>query len=689
MASFGAPPVSLRHGVRLVAQAASTVEQVLLAVGDQVGHVNISYASRMNKAVVVFLKDQKYVTELIESGLVLNEEYVQVSPLATPSTRITVSGVPLFIPNEALERELKLFDKRGRDDVAGQVGTAAVGQVRTAAVGQVRTAAVGQVEAVGTQQGLPSGSGRQKELQQAADNNEEKAKGALIRVRFTSMRDIDAPTTFFFNLERSVGQRKQMVCLRLPDGQVTSEPAEMRRHAVSFYTDLFKAKGYDVEASDELFQGLPQLSPAESDTLGSDITLEELTSAGQRDIQELQDSLALYRKASSAKVNWEKSEAVLVGQWSVGNRPSLPGSLGWGNRGLKVLGVWLGSEDMVAQSWEGLLGKVQAKLAKWKWLLPQLSYRGRVLVANNLVASSLWHRLQVITPPLGLMKQLQRLLVDFFWSGHHWVPASVLYLPVAEGGQGLVDITARTAAFRLQAAQRLLYGASPCWLAMARLLLCRAGGFGFDKHLFLLKAPAYEITGLAPFYCSVINAWKILSFTRPPDPQPGMWLFEEPLFDTGFFPGTLLPSSATLRNAFVEAGVVKLGHLAGSSTEELAEVTGIRSIRVLENLVDEVWQSLSPSHRTFALDADLADQWRKGHDYVFPALSVGPAVGEWREEDGLLLSLWTLTPGEFCSCSGKKLYLSCVKVLNLSSLAGVRESRWTDVFGLAFSPQGS
>ncbi|KAJ4941430.1 hypothetical protein JOQ06_011309 [Pogonophryne albipinna] len=185
----------------------------------------------------------------------------------------------------------------------------------------------------------------------------EKAKGALIRARFTSMRDIDAPTTFFFNLERSVGQRDQMVCLRLPDGQVTSEPAEMRRHAVSFYTDLFKAEGCDVEAADELLQGLPQLSPAESDTLGSDITLEELTSAGQRDIQELQDSLALYRKAASAKVNWEKSEAVLVGQWSVGNRPSLPGNLSWGKKGLKVLGVWLGSEDMVAQNWEGLLGQ--------------------------------------------------------------------------------------------------------------------------------------------------------------------------------------------------------------------------------------------------------------------------------------------------------------------------------------------
>ncbi|KAJ3598771.1 hypothetical protein NHX12_000058 [Muraenolepis orangiensis] len=399
------------------------------------------------------------------------------------------------------------------------------------------------------------------------------------------MRDIDAPTTFFFNLERSVGQRKQMVCLRLPDGQekafdrvdhtflaATLQAFGVGEHFLSWvkclYSDaccVVKVGGglsRPVPVKRGIRQGCPisgllysiaiepllcrlrnrlrglclpesaQAPPVVVSAYADDVSV---FIQGQRDIQELQDSLALYRKAASAKVNWEKSEAVLVGQWSVGNRPSLPGNLGWGNRGLKVLGVWLGSEDMVAQNWEGLLGKVQAKLAKWKWLLPQLSYRGRVLVANNLVASSLWHRLQVLTPPPGLMKQLQRLLVDFFWSGHHWVPASVLYLPVAEGGQGLVDITARTAAFRLQAAQRLLYGASPCWLAMARLLLWRAGGFGFDKHLFLLKAPAYEITGLAPFYCSVINAWKILSFTRPPDPRPGMWLFEEPLLDTGFF----------------------------------------------------------------------------------------------------------------------------------------------------------
>ena len=111
MASSLAPSLSLKHGVRLVPQPSSSVEQVLLVVGEQVGHGNIIYASRLNKALVVFFKDQNCVTQLIESGLTLDDEFLQVSPLALSTTRITVSGVPPFIPNEALEKELKRFGR--------------------------------------------------------------------------------------------------------------------------------------------------------------------------------------------------------------------------------------------------------------------------------------------------------------------------------------------------------------------------------------------------------------------------------------------------------------------------------------------------------------------------------------------------------------------------------------------------
>ena len=70
--------------------------------------------------------------------------------------------------------------------------------------------------------------------------------------------------------------------------------------------------------------------------------------------------------------------------------------------------------------------------------------------------------------------------MDFLWSGHHWRRAAVLHQLVHEGGQGLVDLESTVAAFRLQAAQKLLYSADICWGNPAWVLLQRASGTGLD-----------------------------------------------------------------------------------------------------------------------------------------------------------------------------------------------------------------
>lgn len=68
--SAGTPPPSIRQGVRVVPPGGNvTVEEVLLTVGKQVGHGNLSFASHMNKAVVVFLKEERHVHQLIRSAV--------------------------------------------------------------------------------------------------------------------------------------------------------------------------------------------------------------------------------------------------------------------------------------------------------------------------------------------------------------------------------------------------------------------------------------------------------------------------------------------------------------------------------------------------------------------------------------------------------------------------------------------
>ncbi|KAL6457542.1 hypothetical protein MHYP_G00345050 [Metynnis hypsauchen] len=52
--------------------------------------------------------------------------------------------------------------------------------------------------------------------------------------------------------------------------------------------------------------------------------------------------------------------------------------------------------------------------------------------------------MMVLEPPEELTRRLQKKVVYFFWSAQHWTRAAVVFLPVEEGGQGLVDIQSRS-----------------------------------------------------------------------------------------------------------------------------------------------------------------------------------------------------------------------------------------------------
>lgn len=123
--------------------------------------------------------------------------------------------------------------------------------------------------------------------------------------------------------------------------------------------------------------------------------------SGSNDVNVLLKTLNDFNFLSSAKVNWKKSEAILVGKWLRGE-PKLPEDVKWTRDGFKYLGVFLGSENVVKMNFEGTVEKVKGRLDKWKFLLPKMSYKGCILIINNLVASTLWHRLACIDPPVDI-----------------------------------------------------------------------------------------------------------------------------------------------------------------------------------------------------------------------------------------------------------------------------------------------
>ncbi len=165
-----------------------------------------------------------------------------------------------------------------------------------------------------------------------------------------------------------------------------------------------------------------------------------------------------------------KNRKLLVGSVEAAKSAQAAWRTSMGERGAESVGVgvFLGTEGFKSKNWDGVKEKVCTWMSKWKWLLPQLSYRGRVLVVNNLVASTLWHRLITLTSPRDLIEDIQRAILDFFWSGKHWIQAAVLYLPVTEGGQGLSQKL-------LHLDCKFFYSCDPRWLDTAQLLMRRVG----------------------------------------------------------------------------------------------------------------------------------------------------------------------------------------------------------------------
>ena len=68
------------------------------------------------------------------------------------------------------------------------------------------------------------------------------ARGALVRSRFRGASEMDVPSQFFFGLERKNGQRRFIHSMRSDSGEVLTEAAAIRRHAVGFYKGLFRSE---------------------------------------------------------------------------------------------------------------------------------------------------------------------------------------------------------------------------------------------------------------------------------------------------------------------------------------------------------------------------------------------------------------------------------------------------------------
>lgn len=96
--------------------------------------------------------------------------------------------------------------------------------------------------------------------------------GTLARSCILHLKETDAPSSIFFNLEKLVARSKQMAWFQLLGDRITTVLEEMKAHARSFCGRLFGLERCSLQSHEELPEGLPQLSPEEKSSLDCELT---------------------------------------------------------------------------------------------------------------------------------------------------------------------------------------------------------------------------------------------------------------------------------------------------------------------------------------------------------------------------------------------------------------------------------
>lgn len=156
----------------------------------------------------------------------------------------------------------------------------------------------------------------------------------------------------------------------------------------------------------------------------------------------------LYERAARAKINRAKCKGLWGGSFS--ERTDQPHDFQWFTDLIpdKILGVYLGNVDCTRKNWEAKIQKINSIISAWR--LRNLSYKGKALIINGLLTSTLWYNITALPVPSWAVTQIEPVIYDFFWDyKRHLVNKDILALPLSDGGLNIPRLQTKIDAFRL------------------------------------------------------------------------------------------------------------------------------------------------------------------------------------------------------------------------------------------------
>ena len=293
-------------------------------------------------------------------------------------------------------------------------------------------------------------------------------------------------------------------------------------------------------------------------------------------IDEAFTTFELYECASGAKINTGKCKGLWCGAFK--ERTDQLHGFDWYNAFIpeKILGLFFGNVDCTRMNWESKIEKINCIIAAWRHR--DLSYKGKALVINGLLASTLWYNATSIPIPTWAILQIEQSLYDFFWSyKRHLTTKDILALPLKEGGFNIPRLQTKIQSLRLNTLRRLLSKEEAHWKHFTSYFL-RISNMRLGTMSLALNYSLQRIDRDIPsFHKELLTAWhrhKDLHI-RTESPDSITDILNEPLF---LNPAITTADKPLIFNDWVAAGITRIRDICYEVIPGFLPVSAIHDI---------------------------------------------------------------------------------------------------------------
>ena len=287
-------------------------------------------------------------------------------------------------------------------------------------------------------------------------------------------------------------------------------------------------------------------------------------------------TLTLYEHASGAKINLEKCQGLWSGSLKLRSENLL--NFQWYNDYLpdKILGLYFGNTDCTKINIEKRIKKIKDTISTWK--SRDLSFKGKTLIINGLLTSTLWYTATSTPIPSWAVSDIEQAIYNFFWDNKAPLTTrDILALPTAKGGFNIHRIQPKIEALRLNSIRRLLDPTPAHWKNFTEHFL-RTSNMPLGKLTLTTQFSTIHIDKSIPiFHQELLRAWlKFKQHTeRINSPSVYIDILNEPLFKS-----TLIQYEGILpyNKTWITAGITRIKDICYEAIPGLLPIEAIHEI---------------------------------------------------------------------------------------------------------------